>query len=330
MRCQMMRVISSPSISTTGFLTAIFAMAAEPLPLVFACADVCRTWAECPRGRRLMARRAVSCKDKTRAEVVRVEGSRSAKMTTKIPTWREIRGADGRGRRRLRQAMLVPLLVGRPALRDVVMRALSARGHLVLCELGDVRFFVDPGDRVVGAWLMWHGGWQRREIDTAVEVLSAARRLRPDAVFVDIGAHIGTHTVYALRTGRFARAIAFEPEPRNARLLAKNLEINGLAHAAVIVAKAAGAMAGSAELHLHPRNTGAHAIGEAPSVDGTARLVVPVVRVDDELERLGVELENVALAWIDVEGYEPQVLDGLARVTARAVPIGFEFTPHRD
>ena len=95
----------------------------------------------------------------------------------KMPTWREIRGAYARGRRALRQAMLEPLLVGWPVLRDVVMNALSARGHLVLCELGDVRFFVDPRDRVVGAWLMWHGGWQRREIDTAVEVLTAARRL---------------------------------------------------------------------------------------------------------------------------------------------------------
>src|SRR5215467_14230791 len=147
-------------------------------------------------------------------------------MPTKIPTWREIRGAYGRGRR---------------ALRDVVMRALSARGHLVLCELDDVRFFVDPSDRVVGAWLMWHGGWQRREIHSAVEVLLAAGRLRADAVFVDIGAHIGTHTVYALRTGRFARAIAFEPEPRNADLLVRNLEANGLSQAAVVVPKAAGA-----------------------------------------------------------------------------------------
>jgi hypothetical protein len=76
----------------------------------------------------------------------------------KMPTWREIRGAYGRGRRALRQAMLEPLLVGWPVLRDVVMNALSARGHLVLCELGDVRFFVDPRDRVVGAWLMWHAG----------------------------------------------------------------------------------------------------------------------------------------------------------------------------
>src|SRR4030095_13438520 len=104
---------------------------------------------------------------------------------------------------------------------------------LVLCELGDVRFFVDPSDRVVGAWLMWHGGWQRREIDTAGEVLAGARRLRPDAVFVDVGAHIGTHMIYALRTGRFARAIAFEPEPRNAALLEKTLAANGLSQARV-------------------------------------------------------------------------------------------------
>src|SRR5215831_654242 len=36
MRCQMMRVISSPSISTTGFFTLIFAIADEPL-----CARMC-------------------------------------------------------------------------------------------------------------------------------------------------------------------------------------------------------------------------------------------------------------------------------------------------
>src|SRR5215472_13042741 len=232
-----------------------------------------------------------------------------------MPTWREIRGAYGRRRRALRQAMLEPVLVGRPVLRDVVMNALAARGHLVLCELGDVRFFVDPSDRVVGAWLMWHGGWQRREIDAAVDVLSAAQRLPANAVFVDVGAHIGTHTIYALRTRRFARAVAFEPAPRNADLLARNLEANGLFHAAVIVPKAAGAAAGTALLHLHPRNTGAHAIGEPPSVDGQARLDVPV--------------ETVGLAWVDVEGYEPQVLDGLAKLMARSVPITFEFTPSR-
>jgi FkbM family methyltransferase len=248
---------------------------------------------------------------------------------TVIPAWQRIRAAYGRRRRALRQAMLEPVLVGWPVLRQVVTNALAARGHLVLCELGDVRFFVDPRDRVVGAWLMWHGGWQRREIDAAVQVLLTAGRLQSGAAFIDIGAHIGTHTVYALRTGRFDRAIAFEPEPRNARLLAMNLDVNGLSERVVIVRKAAGAAAGTGVLHLHPRNTGAHAIDVAPSIDADVCLAVPMVRVEDELQMLAISPNMVGLVWVDVEGYEPQVLDGLTALMARSVPLTFEFTPSR-
>jgi len=247
----------------------------------------------------------------------------------KMPTWREIRGAYGRRRRALRQALLEPALVGWPMLRDTVMRALAARGQLVLCELGDVRFFVDPADRVVGAWLMWHGEWQRREIDQAVAVLAASGRLPADAVFVDVGANIGTHTVYALKSGRFARAVAFEPEPRNARLLAMNIEANGFAHTVTVVPKACGEAAGIASLHLHPRNKGAHAIGAPPSDDGRERLDVPVVRVEDALGEIGVPSDRLGLIWIDVEGHEPQVLRGLGSLLSLRVPIAFEYAPGR-
>jgi FkbM family methyltransferase len=247
----------------------------------------------------------------------------------KMPTWREIKGAYGRRRRAMRQALLKPLLVGWPTMRDTVMHALAARGQLVFCELGDVRFFVDPADRVVGAWLMWHGEWQRREIDQAVGVLAVSGRLPADAVFVDVGANIGTHTVYALKSGRFARAVAFEPEPRNTRLLAMNIEANGFANTVTVVPKACGEAAGIASLHLHPRNKGAHAIGAPPSDDGREQLDVPVVRVEDALGELGVPAEKLGLIWIDVEGHEPQVLRGLGSLLARRVPIAFEYAPRR-
>jgi len=246
-----------------------------------------------------------------------------------MPAWRTLKGKFGRGRRELRRRLLEPLLVGRPTLRDIVMRALAARGHLILCERGDTRFFVDPGDRVVGASLIWHGGYQRNELDRAIALISAAGSLPFDAVFVDVGANIGTHTVYALRSGRFARAIAFEPEPHNARLLAMNVEINGLRERAIVVPKAAGASAGRATLHLHPRNKGAHAIGFAPSVDGLECLDVPVVRVENALREIGVAAADVGLVWMDVEGYEPQALEGLGELLQRAVPIVFEFFPTR-
>ncbi len=198
----------------------------------------------------------------------------------------------------------------------------------MLCQNGDERFFVDPSDRVVGAWLMWHGGFQRREIEQAIALLAENGRLSADAVFVDIGANIGTHTIYALRSGKFTRAVAFEPEPKNARLLAMNMEANGVADVVTVVPKAAGEVAGTAMLYLHPRNKGAHALGRPPSVDGQEQFEVPIVRVEDVLAECGVE-ERVGLLWIDVEGHELHVMRGLKRLLARGIPILFEYTPQR-
>jgi FkbM family methyltransferase len=243
--------------------------------------------------------------------------------------WLSLKGKFDRGRRELRRRLLEPILVGSPTLRDTVMRALAARGHLILCDLGEGRLFVDPSDRAIGASMIWRGGYQRDEFDRAMALVAAAGRLPAAAVFVDVGANIGTHTLYAMRTGRFARAVAFEPEPNNARLLAMNLDVNGLAQRVVVVPKAAGAAAGRAVLHLHPRNKGAHAIGFSPTEDGFDRVDVAVVRVADALRELGVGAGDIGLVWMDVEGYEPQALEGLGEILMRAVPIVFEISPTR-
>ena len=47
-----------------------------------------------------------------------------------------------------------------------------------------------------------------------------------------------------------------------------NIDINALADRVVVVEKAAGAAAGRAVMHSHPRNEGAHSIGFAPTDDG--------------------------------------------------------------
>ena len=66
---------------------------------------------------------------------------------------RRIRGAFGRWRRRLRTAVLRPVLIGNRTFRETVMNAVAERGHLIYTRKGDLSFFVDPGDRAVGAEL---------------------------------------------------------------------------------------------------------------------------------------------------------------------------------
>ena len=172
--------------------------------------------------------------------------------------WRAFKGGFDRRRRELRRRLLEPLLVGRPTLRSTVMGALAARGHLILCDLGGQRLFVDPSDRAISDAVIWRGAYQRDEFDRVLALLVTAGRLPPKRVFLELGANIGTHTVYAMRSGHFARAVVFEPEPHNARLLTMNIDINALADRVIVVEKAAGAAPGRAVMHSHPRNKGAH------------------------------------------------------------------------
>ncbi len=246
-----------------------------------------------------------------------------------MPTWREARGAIGRWRRTLRRRILEPVLVGQRSFRETVLNALAARGHLVFCRLDNAVFFVDPSDRAIGSSIMWQGGWQRDEIEGAAKILADAGRLKPGSVFVDAGANIGTQTVYALKSGHFSRAIAFEPEPRNAALLEMNVQANGYADRAVVVKKALGGAAGTATLYLHPRNKGAHALGTPPSVDGLEQIEVPVVRLEAALAEAGITPDMIGMIWIDVEGQEPELIGSLGPLLERAVPLAIEFAPER-
>lgn len=238
-------------------------------------------------------------------------------------------GAFDRWRRALRRRILEPVLVNTRSFRETVLNALAARGHLILCRLPDASFFVDPSDRTVGTHLAWSGDWQRAEVERAIATLQSAGRLPPEAVFVDVGANIGTQTVYAMLLGPFARAVAIEPEPRNLELLAMNVAINKLATRVDLEGKAAGENAGTEWLYLHPRNKGNHTLGKAPSRDGLERLEVPVDRLDAILADHAVEPEAVGLIWIDAEGSEPDVIAGLGRYLDAAPPLVLEYAPGR-
>jgi len=245
-----------------------------------------------------------------------------------MPHFHPALGFYDRFRRALRRKMLEPVMLGIRSFRETVLNALADRKHLVYCQLPEGNFFVDPSDRVIGSSLMWQGRWQWDEIDEAVRILKGIERLKDDSVFVDVGANIGTQTVHALRAGPFSRAVAFEPEKRNAKLLNMNLAANDMTARTTVFAKAAGATDGEARLFLHPRNKGAHALDSQPSPDTVKSVVVPVTRLDTTLRALNLQAEEIGLIWIDVEGAEAETVRGLGDLVGK-IPLAIEYAPER-
>ena len=125
-----------------------------------------------------------------------------------------------------------------------------------------------------------------------------------DGLFVDIGANIGYFSLLA--STRFKRVIAFEASPHIYELLCKNIKRNGRAN---IDARnvAIGDKAGEIEIYRGPADnlgmTSLKTKAEQSIVERTR-----IARLSDELSE--AELANVSFIKIDVEGAEPEVVDG--------------------
>ncbi|MCP2259666.1 methyltransferase, FkbM family [Streptoalloteichus tenebrarius] len=97
----------------------------------------------------------------------------------------------------------------------------NLEGHtsLVLCDAGLLRLPAEDG--LMLPWLSSHGVWEP-EVGALIDSL-----LEPDGVFVDVGAHVGYHTVRVLsRIGTSGAVVAVEPCARTRALLRRNVEVN--------------------------------------------------------------------------------------------------------
>ncbi|WP_162261751.1 FkbM family methyltransferase [Bosea sp. Root381] len=143
------------------------------------------------------------------------------------------------------------------------------------------------------------------------ELLAALVPMVPrEATVVDVGANIGNHSVFFAGV-MGCRVIAIEPNPNAASLLARNLEINGLADRVEIRRCALGAE------RRRGRVSGAatHNLGMA-AVEADEQGDIEIVPLD------GLSIESpVALLKIDVEGAEYDVLVGATELLKAHRPV---------
>lgn len=178
------------------------------------------------------------------------------------------------------------------------------------------KFWVTPYDVICREIL--ENGFYERELLQAMQYLAKGKR----GIAIDIGANIGNHTIFFSKI--FPQVIACEPVPRNCWILKANLHLNRINNV-TLVEKGLGEKPGFLPLVTDdPENTN-HGFGFEPieSIQASGNLCqVEIVRGDDELESLGVESE-IAIIKIDVEGFEPQVLQGLEKTILKHHPIIF-------
>ena len=133
--------------------------------------------------------------------------------------------------------------------------------------------------------------------------------LMPGDRFVDIGANFGWYTALASTiVGSRGSVFAFEPSPVAAKVITDMIAENRLSHV-VLVRSAVGEASGLVHIHM-PVGDVVHSPSAFVSDPNFTPLEVPLIALD-QYEPLW-DGSTIKLMKIDVEGYEPNVLRGMA------------------
>jgi FkbM family methyltransferase len=205
------------------------------------------------------------------------------------------------------------------ARRRLVFAALPDR--LALAQHAQETYVVNTADKVISRSLYAGGQFDFQKFETAAALIRAHGGPGPDAVLIDAGANIGSICIPAVRRGLVARAIAFELDPGNTRLLRINALLNGAEDRIDIRNMAVGAAPGAVTVQHSTTNFGDHRVGAAAQGDdGTS---VPMVALNSVAGDLDL---SRCILWMDVQGYEAFALQGARRFMAAGVPLITEFS----
>jgi FkbM family methyltransferase len=125
--------------------------------------------------------------------------------------------------------------------------------------------------------------------------------LRPNDLFVDVGANVGSYTVLASSVCR-ARTIAFEPDPETVTALKDNVRVNSMEDRVEVLQVAAGANQGTA-FFTKGLDTTNRILEESEWMLSTQ--VVKVTTLDTVLLS-----QDPILMKLDVEGHESAAIRG--------------------
>ena len=180
---------------------------------------------------------------------------------------------------------------------------------------------------LIGRYLYVDGEFDYDTIALAFQRLRDLGRLEDrNRTLLDIGANIGTVCIPMILDGWFQRAVAFEPEPLNYSLLERNVRQNHLRDKILTYQIALAGSNTDLVLRRSRVNFGDHRIADDQG-NGRDTVHVSGRTLDSFLEESTIPIEDISLLWMDVQGYEPHVLEGARTLLGRNIPFVLEFWP---
>lgn len=179
------------------------------------------------------------------------------------------------------------------------------------------RMFVLPGDLGISQHLLSKGFWEKTTNQALLKLLSKS------STFVDVGAHLGFHSITCGQIIEDGKVIAIEANPQLASLLCKSAKINGLMKddRVEVINCAVSDQPSVVRFRINETDPATSEVVSTaePHVVKLTKDHSEILVQAEPLDNLLKDVPKIDVIKIDVEGYEHQALAG-AKKTIKQNP----------
>ena len=147
------------------------------------------------------------------------------------------------------------------------------------------------------------------------------------STLINVGAHIGSTCIPAIKKNYFKNLIAFEPSKKNFRLLKANIFLNEIDDRVQVYNLALSNKKANLHLGMLAGDASGSSTGGGYRILKNKQKNTEIVK-SDILDNYTYNLnKNNSLVFMDTEGHEPDIFMGAKKTIRKKIPFVFEFAP---
>lgn len=157
-----------------------------------------------------------------------------------------------------------------------------------------------------------------------LETWVVEKEVKNDMHVLDVGANIGYYALLEASMLNSGKVYAFEPDPRNIKLLKDNIKLNDFCKKIEVYPYAVGREGCITTFHQAQRTNLSRVTGNIEGDKASNLITVKCIRLDDFRK-----IDDVDFIRMDIEGYECMAVDGMSEFLKRTQkPIKFMMEVH--
>lgn len=198
------------------------------------------------------------------------------------------------------------------------------------CVLANgIKYVFSPQDRIIGESMLRTGmNFAENQIKAFFELTDKyyGKKSR-NGYFLDVGANIGTTSIYVKKIiNPNLKVLGIEAGKDNYTAFRMNCMANDVEDIRVVNV-AVGDEIGFASFNQNINNPGGSNVSKVEGTPVATKEAVELITLDELCKREYINPESIDYLWIDVEGFEANVLKGATAILEKGIPLMQEFNP---